>query len=138
MWQASTPVQIVFEALHEFVCSSQKQTVCVCVLQRPLSATSSSVWLPYTSIDQLLQILNETQTNSTVSLQPLGRTLTSCLFFVIVPSSRFDCGKCSSMLQVKLLKSQLVCLQMYNKVRDKLDEYHKLVEQTTKRRLTTR
>lgn len=45
--------------------------VCVCdsrcVLQRPLSVTSSSVWLPYTSIDQLLQILNETQTNSTVS-----------------------------------------------------------------------
>ncbi|KAM7003163.1 LOW QUALITY PROTEIN: nuclear pore complex protein Nup160 [Tautogolabrus adspersus] len=57
-------------------------------IQRPLSATSSSVWLPYTSIDQLLQTL-ETQTNRTV----------------------------------------------YNKVRDKLDDYHKLVEQTTKRRL---
>lgn len=41
--------------------------MCVCVLQRPLSATSSSVWLPYTSIDQLLRTLNETQTNSSVS-----------------------------------------------------------------------
>uniref|UniRef100_A0A8C4HGB1 Nuclear pore complex protein Nup160 n=1 Tax=Dicentrarchus labrax TaxID=13489 RepID=A0A8C4HGB1_DICLA len=60
-------------------------------IERPLSATSSSVWLPYTSIDQLLQTLNETQTNSS----------------------------------------------MYNKVRDKLDNYHKLVEQTTKRRLVT-
>lgn len=61
-------------------------------IERPLSATSSSVWLPYTSIDQLLQTLNETQTNSSI----------------------------------------------YNKVRDKLDDYHKLVEQTTKRRLVTR
>ncbi|XP_031697362.1 nuclear pore complex protein Nup160-like isoform X2 [Anarrhichthys ocellatus] len=61
-------------------------------IERPLSATSSSVWLPYTSIDQLLQTLNETQTNSSI----------------------------------------------YNKVRDKLDNYHKLVEQTTKRRLVTR
>lgn len=26
---------------------------------------------------------------------------------------------------------------MYNKVRDKLGDYHKLLEQTTKRRLTT-
>ncbi|XP_076588387.1 nuclear pore complex protein Nup160 [Chaetodon auriga] len=58
-------------------------------IERPLSATSSSVWLPYTSIDQLLQTLNETQTNSSI----------------------------------------------YNKVRDKLDDYHRLVEQTTKRRL---
>ncbi|XP_049929502.1 nuclear pore complex protein Nup160 [Epinephelus moara] len=61
-------------------------------IERPLSATSSSVWLPYTSIDQLLQTLNETQTNSSI----------------------------------------------YNKVRDKLDDYHKLVEQTTKRRLVAR
>ncbi|KAK9516046.1 hypothetical protein VZT92_024008 [Zoarces viviparus] len=61
-------------------------------IERPLSATSSSVWLPYTSIDQLLQTLNETQTNSSI----------------------------------------------YNKVRDKLDNYHNLVEQTTKRRLVTR
>ncbi|TMS01076.1 nuclear pore complex protein Nup160 [Larimichthys crocea] len=61
-------------------------------IQRPLSATSPSVWLPYTSIDQLLQTLNETQTNSSV----------------------------------------------YKRVRDKLDDYHRLVEQTTKRRLVTR
>uniref|UniRef100_H3D8B1 Nucleoporin 160 n=1 Tax=Tetraodon nigroviridis TaxID=99883 RepID=H3D8B1_TETNG len=61
-------------------------------IERPLSATSSSVWLPYTSIDQLLQILNETQTNSS----------------------------------------------MYNKVRDKLEDYHKLVAQTTRSRLTAR
>nr|XP_046249006.1 nuclear pore complex protein Nup160 isoform X2 [Scatophagus argus] len=61
-------------------------------IERPLSATSSSVWLPYTSVDQLLQTLNETQTNSS----------------------------------------------MYNKVREKLDEYHRLVEQTTKRRLVAR
>ncbi|XP_041794882.1 nuclear pore complex protein Nup160 [Chelmon rostratus] len=58
-------------------------------IERPLSATSSPVWLPYTSIDQLLQTLGETQTNSS----------------------------------------------LHNKVRDKLDEYHKVVEQTTKRRL---
>uniref|UniRef100_A0A7N8Y798 Nucleoporin 160 n=1 Tax=Mastacembelus armatus TaxID=205130 RepID=A0A7N8Y798_9TELE len=61
-------------------------------IERPLSATSSSAWLPYTSIDQLLQALSETQTNSGV----------------------------------------------YNKVRDKLDDYHKLVDKTTKRRLLTR
>ncbi|XP_068452615.1 nuclear pore complex protein Nup160 [Clinocottus analis] len=35
-------------------------------IERPLSATSSSVWLPYTSIDQLLQTLGETQTNSRI------------------------------------------------------------------------
>lgn len=40
------------------------------VSQRPLSATASSVWLPYTSIDQLLKTLNETQTNSSVSHTP--------------------------------------------------------------------
>lgn len=34
--------------------------------QRPLSATSPPAWLPYTSIDQLLQALNETQTHSAV------------------------------------------------------------------------
>ncbi|XP_042337910.1 nuclear pore complex protein Nup160-like [Plectropomus leopardus] len=61
-------------------------------IERPLSATASSVWLPYTSIDQLLQTLNETQTNSSI----------------------------------------------YNKVRDKLSDYHRLVEQTTKRRLVAR
>uniref|UniRef100_A0A8C3AX98 Nucleoporin 160 n=1 Tax=Cyclopterus lumpus TaxID=8103 RepID=A0A8C3AX98_CYCLU len=61
-------------------------------IESPLSATSSSVWLPYTSIDQLLQTLSETQTNSSI----------------------------------------------YIKVRDKLDDYHKLVEQTTKRRLVSR
>ncbi|XP_068595416.1 nuclear pore complex protein Nup160 [Brachionichthys hirsutus] len=61
-------------------------------IEGPLSATASSIWLPYTSIDQLLQTLNETQTNSRV----------------------------------------------YNKVRDKLDDYHKLVQQTTKQRLIAR
>lgn len=52
-------------------CSGNEIIFCVCarafVSQRPLSATSSSVWLPYTSIDQLLKTLNETQTNSSVS-----------------------------------------------------------------------
>ncbi|XP_023276143.1 nuclear pore complex protein Nup160-like [Seriola lalandi dorsalis] len=61
-------------------------------IERPLSATWSSVWLPYTSIDQLLQALTETQTNSCI----------------------------------------------YNKVRDKLDEYHRLVDQTSRRRLLAR
>ncbi|XP_071318401.1 nuclear pore complex protein Nup160 isoform X2 [Trachinotus anak] len=61
-------------------------------IERPLSATWSSVWLPYTSIDQLLQALTETQTNSTI----------------------------------------------YNRVRDKLDEYHRLVDQTSRRRLLAR
>lgn len=58
-------------------------------IERPLSATAPLVWLPYTSIDQLLQSLNETQTN----------------------------------------------VNIYNKLRDKLDDYHKLVDQTTRRRL---
>ncbi|XP_069384946.1 nuclear pore complex protein Nup160 isoform X2 [Paralichthys olivaceus] len=61
-------------------------------IEKPLSATFSSVWLPYTSIDQLMQALADTQTNSSI----------------------------------------------YNKVRDKLDEYHKLVDQTTRRRLVAR
>ncbi|XP_047189332.1 nuclear pore complex protein Nup160 isoform X2 [Scophthalmus maximus] len=59
---------------------------------QPLSATWSSAWLPYTSIDQLLQTLADTQTKSS----------------------------------------------MYNSVRDKLDEYHQLVDQMTRRRLATR
>ncbi|XP_069028887.1 nuclear pore complex protein Nup160 [Embiotoca jacksoni] len=58
-------------------------------IERPLSATSPPAWLPYTSIDQLIQALNETQTQS----------------------------------------------NLHNKVRDKLDEYHKVVEQMTRRRL---
>ncbi|XP_034062787.1 nuclear pore complex protein Nup160 [Gymnodraco acuticeps] len=61
-------------------------------LEGPLSATSPSVWLPYTSIDQLLQTLNETQSNSS----------------------------------------------MYDKVRDRLEDYHRQVEQTTRRRLLAR
>ncbi|CAJ1055772.1 nuclear pore complex protein Nup160 [Xyrichtys novacula] len=61
-------------------------------IERPLSATSSSVWLPYTAIDQLLQSLSQTQTNSIV----------------------------------------------YLKVKDKLDEFHDLVERTTKHRLGVR
>ncbi|KAM3610070.1 uncharacterized protein V6R79_024806 [Siganus canaliculatus] len=61
-------------------------------IERPLSATAPSVWLPYTSIDQLLQTLSETQTHSSI----------------------------------------------YDKVRDKLDDYHRLVAQTTKRRLVAR
>lgn len=61
-------------------------------IERPLSATSSSVWLPYTSIDQLLKTLNDTQSNSS----------------------------------------------MYHRVRDKLDDYHRLVEKTTKLRLVAR
>nr|XP_043873458.1 nuclear pore complex protein Nup160 [Solea senegalensis] len=59
-------------------------------IERPLSATSlSEAWLPYTSIDQLLQKLADTQTSSSV----------------------------------------------YNKVRDKLDEYHHLLATSTHRRL---
>ncbi|XP_047451481.1 nuclear pore complex protein Nup160 [Mugil cephalus] len=58
-------------------------------IQRPLSSTSPPSWLPYTSIDQLLQALNETQTHSNLS----------------------------------------------TRVRDKLDEYHRVVEQVTRRRL---
>ncbi|CAB1322805.1 unnamed protein product [Coregonus sp. 'balchen'] len=57
--------------------------------KRPLSATAPLVWLPYTSIDQLLQSLNKTQTNAS----------------------------------------------MYKKLQDKLNDYHKLVDQTTRRRL---
>uniref|UniRef100_A0A6Q2YMV0 Nucleoporin 160 n=1 Tax=Esox lucius TaxID=8010 RepID=A0A6Q2YMV0_ESOLU len=39
-------------------------------IERPLSATAPLVWLPYTSIDQLLQALNETQTN--VCVRPIA------------------------------------------------------------------
>ncbi|KAM9854925.1 nuclear pore complex protein Nup160 [Aulostomus maculatus] len=35
-------------------------------IQMPLSTTAAPVWLPYTSIDQLLQALNDTQTNTSV------------------------------------------------------------------------
>lgn len=59
-------------------------------IERPLSATSPPAWLPYTSIDQLLRALNETQTHSA----------------------------------------------LYDKVRDKLDEYHRAVELMSRRRLT--
>lgn len=89
---ASTLMQRDSEGLDEFVCRSQKRRVCVCVLQRPLSATSSSVWLPYTSIDQLLQILNETQTNSIVSLYLLSHT---DFRSPIGSFNQLDCGKCS-------------------------------------------
>ncbi|KAM6973336.1 nuclear pore complex protein Nup160 [Aplochiton taeniatus] len=58
-------------------------------IERPLSATAALVWLPYTSIDQLLQALNETQTNAS----------------------------------------------MYNKLVDKMEDYHKLVDLTSRRRL---
>nr|XP_057932206.1 nuclear pore complex protein Nup160 [Doryrhamphus excisus] len=61
-------------------------------IKAPLSATAPCVWLPYTSIDQLMVALKETQTTAKV----------------------------------------------YNKLRDKLDDYHKLVEQTTKMRLANR
>ncbi|KAK7883821.1 hypothetical protein WMY93_026944 [Mugilogobius chulae] len=61
-------------------------------IEKPLSATGPLVWLPYTAIDQLLQTLSSTQTNTNI----------------------------------------------YNKLRDKLDDYQKLVEQATKRRLLTR
>ncbi|XP_039860058.1 nuclear pore complex protein Nup160 [Simochromis diagramma] len=60
-------------------------------IERPLSATSPPAWLPYTSIDQLLQALNETHTQGA----------------------------------------------LYNKVRDKLDEYHRTVELMSRRRLAT-
>ncbi|XP_018598836.1 nuclear pore complex protein Nup160 [Scleropages formosus] len=33
-------------------------------IERPLSATAPLVWLPYTSVDQLLQALNENQSNA--------------------------------------------------------------------------
>lgn len=54
------------------------------VFQRPLSAISSPVWLPYTSIDQLLQALSETQTNVSVSLHFVYTTeIVSCGYFKI-------------------------------------------------------
>ncbi|KAJ8344194.1 hypothetical protein SKAU_G00315230 [Synaphobranchus kaupii] len=62
-------------------------------IERPLSATAPLVWLPYTSIDQLLQVLNENQSDAN-----------------------------NANLNSKLL--------------DKLQEYHRLVEQATHHRLT--
>lgn len=83
------------------------------LFQRPLSATSSSVWLPYTSIDQLLQALSETQTNASVSLpQSVTSSESSSLTFSV--------------------------FQTYNRLRDKLDDYHRLVEKTTQLRLVAR
>ncbi|KAJ8402930.1 hypothetical protein AAFF_G00362440 [Aldrovandia affinis] len=61
-------------------------------IERPLSATAPLVWLPYTSVDQLLQALNENQSNAN-----------------------------NANLNSKLL--------------DKLEEYHKLVEQATHHRI---
>lgn len=94
----------------------------MCVLQRPLSATASSVWLPYTSIDQLLKTLNETQTHSGVSHR----------HFLFSPHTE------PMSLRPALIPPSLFGLQMYNKVRDKLDNYHQLVAQTTKLRLVAR
>lgn len=91
----------------------------MCVLQRPLSATASSVWLPYTSIDQLLKTLNETLTHSRVSQR----------HFLFSPHNE---------LRPALIPPSLFGLQMYDRVRDKLDEYHQLVAQTTKLRLVAR
>uniref|UniRef100_A0A668A4M7 Nucleoporin 160 n=1 Tax=Myripristis murdjan TaxID=586833 RepID=A0A668A4M7_9TELE len=48
-------------------------------IERPLSATTPSVWLPYTAIDQLLQALNETQTSAAVSQHLVHQLLTSKL-----------------------------------------------------------
>ncbi|XP_028842114.1 nuclear pore complex protein Nup160 [Denticeps clupeoides] len=58
-------------------------------IERPLSATAPLVWLPYTSIDQLLLSLREGQANA----------------------------------------------KIYDKLRAKLEEYHRLVETSSRRRL---
>nr|XP_055048716.1 nuclear pore complex protein Nup160 [Misgurnus anguillicaudatus] len=58
-------------------------------IERPLSATAPLVWLPYTSIDQLLRSLSESQINE----------------------------------------------KMYKKLKDKLSEYHRLVDQSSRHRL---
>ncbi|XP_061578278.1 nuclear pore complex protein Nup160 [Cololabis saira] len=58
-------------------------------IERPLSAMSPPAWLPYTSIDQLLQALSETQTHSS----------------------------------------------LHNKVCEKLDKYHSVVQQLTELRI---
>ncbi|KAJ8252204.1 hypothetical protein COCON_G00215160 [Conger conger] len=62
-------------------------------IERPLSATAPLVWLPYTSIDQLLQALNENQSDDNNA-------------------------------------------NLNSKLQDKLQEYHRLVEQASHRRLT--
>ncbi|KAA0724099.1 Nuclear pore complex protein [Triplophysa tibetana] len=61
-------------------------------IERPLSATASLVWLPYTSIDQLLRSLSESQINE----------------------------------------------KMYKNLKDKLTEYHRLVEQSSRHKLMAR
>ncbi|XP_056595855.1 nuclear pore complex protein Nup160 isoform X2 [Triplophysa dalaica] len=61
-------------------------------IERPLSATASLVWLPYTSIDQLLRSLSESQINE----------------------------------------------KMYKNLKDKLAEYHRLVEQSSRHKLMAR
>uniref|UniRef100_A0A674CRI1 Nucleoporin 160 n=1 Tax=Salmo trutta TaxID=8032 RepID=A0A674CRI1_SALTR len=67
-------------------------------IERPLSATAPLVWLPYTSIDQLLQSLKVNMHHHAPH-------------YLSSPS------------------------QMYKKLQDKLNDYHKLVDQTTRRRL---
>ncbi|XP_056307658.1 nuclear pore complex protein Nup160-like [Danio aesculapii] len=61
-------------------------------IERPLSATAALVWLPYTSIDQLLRNLSESQINE----------------------------------------------KMYRSLQDKLAEYHRLVDQSSRHRLMAR
>ncbi|XP_016319616.1 nuclear pore complex protein Nup160-like [Sinocyclocheilus anshuiensis] len=61
-------------------------------IERPLSATASLVWLPYTSIDQLLRNLSESQINE----------------------------------------------KIYKNLKDKLAEYHRLVDQSSRNRLMAR
>ncbi|KTG36483.1 hypothetical protein cypCar_00043548, partial [Cyprinus carpio] len=61
-------------------------------IERPLSATASLVWLPYTSIDQLLRNLSASQINE----------------------------------------------KMYKNLKDKLAEYHRLVDQSSRNRLMVR
>ncbi|KAG9333464.1 hypothetical protein JZ751_011533 [Albula glossodonta] len=61
-------------------------------IERPLSATAPLVWLPYTSVDQLMQALNENQSNANNA-------------------------------------------SLNSKLQDKLEEYHRLVEQATHHRL---
>ncbi|XP_036390935.1 nuclear pore complex protein Nup160 [Megalops cyprinoides] len=61
-------------------------------IERPLSATAPLVWIPYTSVDQLLQALNENQSNANNVI-------------------------------------------LNEKLREKLKEYHRLVEQASLHRL---
>lgn len=70
----------------------------------------------------------------------MSHCITSCLRLTASLPVYFSLHHFLFTLWISLMSDlfAFVCFQIYNKVQDKLDDYHKLVAQTTKRRLVTR